>query len=74
MHILQPYLYHMPLLAVAYLIFGLRTWAALLAVAIGIAVLAQVTEQQLPAVRRMLRWIVSHSQGLRPNREAVRPL
>jgi hypothetical protein len=67
------YLYHMPLLAVAYLIFGLRAWAALLAVAIGVAVLAQVTEQQLPAVRRMLRWI-SVSQSSRPNWKTVRPL
>ncbi len=67
------YLYHMPLLAIAYLIFGLRTWAALLAIAIGVAVLAQVTEKQLPAVRRMLRWIVGQCQGLRPNSQAARP-
>jgi hypothetical protein len=67
------YLYHMPLLAVAYLVFGLRKWPALFAVAIGIAALASVTEKQLPAVRGMLRWIIRRCQGLWPHQDAVTP-
>jgi peptidoglycan/LPS O-acetylase OafA/YrhL len=51
------YLYHIPLLALAYLSLGLRSWVAFLAVAAGIVVLAQVTEGQLPAVRRLLHWL-----------------
>jgi peptidoglycan/LPS O-acetylase OafA/YrhL len=53
------YLYHMPLLALAVIAFNLKSWSALLAVGIGVAVLAQVSERQLPTARRILRWIVT---------------
>jgi peptidoglycan/LPS O-acetylase OafA/YrhL len=51
------YLYHMPLIVMAYLVLGLRGWVVLVAVALGVVVLAQLTERQLPATRRLIRWI-----------------
>ena len=49
------YLYHLPLLVLAVIAFDLRTWTALLAIAVGVLALAQVSEKQLPTARRMLR-------------------
>jgi peptidoglycan/LPS O-acetylase OafA/YrhL len=51
---LSAYLYHVPLMVLVVFVFGLQSWPALLAIACGIAVLAQVTERQLPLVRRLL--------------------
>lgn len=51
------YLYHYPLLVLAVLVLGLRSWVALAAVAVAIVLLARVTEHQVGAVRRLLRSI-----------------
>ena len=55
---LSAYLYHVPLMVLAVSVLGLRSWPALLAISAAIAVLAQVTERQLPLVRRWL-WLAS---------------
>ena len=52
------YLYHVPLIVLAAWVFDLRGWVALAAAALGIAVLAQVTECQLPTARRWTRRVL----------------
>lgn len=49
------YLYHLPLLAVAVFGLGLDRLPALAFILVSVALLAMVTEQQLPTARRLLR-------------------
>jgi peptidoglycan/LPS O-acetylase OafA/YrhL len=51
---LSAYLYHVPMMVLVVFVLGLQSWPALLAIAAGIALLAQVTERQLMPVRRWL--------------------
>jgi peptidoglycan/LPS O-acetylase OafA/YrhL len=52
------YLYHAPLIGLASLGLGLHSWPALLVVAGGVVALAQVTERQLPATRKLCRFLI----------------
>ena len=51
------YLYHMPLLTLFVIGFHLHGWMAMVAVALAIIPLAQISEKQLTKTRRLVRWV-----------------
>jgi peptidoglycan/LPS O-acetylase OafA/YrhL len=65
-HTFSAYLYHQPLLAFIVLVAGWRHWTGLLLLALGVAILAQCTEKQLPAVRRFLHAAASRFGVIAP--------